>query len=258
MVHSTRSAVLPASSRDGEKAMTHSKTTGWYTPGGVYLITGGSGTLALHLANHILGKGPAVVALLARRNLPSQNPAIETIKADVTDRSALSKAIGELRAKHGHIDGVFHMAAVTKDRAILSKSFSDFDTVLAPKIAGLRNVDLETRDDALRIFVGFSSIAAVLGNSGQSDYATANAFIDHYMHQRERDVAAGLASGLSLSINWPYWRDGGLHPANAGDPVTGHVSGAVPLSLEEGFETLDRICTLGESQVAVFLATRKS
>jgi len=243
---------------NGRNGATTLPTSGdWFTPGGIYLLTGGGGALAGHLATHILDKGPAVVALLARRDIPAPHPGVVTIKADVTDRAALAAALGRLRATHGPIDGVFHLAAVTDDRAMLNKGFADFDAVLAPKILGVRNLDLETRDDPLRVFVGFSSVAAVVGNPGQADYATGNAFIDHYMHWREKEVLNARARGLSLSINWPYWREGGLHPSGSVDSVGGHSSGAAPLTLEEGFAALDRICAMNENQVAVFFGDRE-
>ena len=51
---------------------------------------------------------------------------------------------------------------------------------------------------------------APLGNPGQTDYAAANAFLDRFAALRNERVAAGLCHGRALSVDWPYWRDGGL------------------------------------------------
>jgi acyl carrier protein len=75
---------------------------------------------------------------------------------------------------------------------------------MAPKVWGSWNLHELTQDLGLDYFVLFSSAAALLGNSGQSNYAAANAFMDGLAHYRQSQGLAGL------SIAWGRWVGGGL------------------------------------------------
>src|SRR4029077_19023316 len=111
----------------------------------------------------------------------------------------------------GPLTGVVHCAGVVRDAYIANKTPDEVRAVLAPKIAGLHALDEATRHCALDFIVLFSSISAVLGNPGQADYAGANTYMDEFAEHRNRLVEQGQRSGYSLSINWPLWRDGGMH-----------------------------------------------
>ncbi|RXF01475.1 KR domain-containing protein [Pseudoalteromonas phenolica] len=59
-------------------------------------------------------------------------------------------------------------------------------------------------------FVCFAGLSGVNGAATQCDYATANAFLDSYMHYRHTLSQHGKRHGISASIDWPYWQDGGM------------------------------------------------
>ena len=73
---------------------------------------------------------------------------------------------------------------------------SAFEKVLSPKVQGTWNLHLLTKDLPLDYFVMHSSVASVLGNSGQANYSTANGFLDGLaFHRRHLGLAA-------QTINW--------------------------------------------------------
>ena len=70
---------------------------------GTLLVTGSSGFIGSHVAEEALKKGYRVKGLDLKENV---NPAIEFVKGDIRDKSAVSKAMEE-------VDFVIHLAAVT-------------------------------------------------------------------------------------------------------------------------------------------------
>ncbi|OEJ69007.1 hypothetical protein BEN30_04620 [Magnetovibrio blakemorei] len=186
---------------------------------GVYLITGGAGGVGLEVAAQMAAdnRNPSLW-LLGRSTLSSQQqtqldalPArVHYRRVDVSDAAAVNKVVAEIRQTEGHLDGVIHAAGVIRDGLLRHKSQTDLSAVLAPKVAGLMNLDAAIGGEPLDFMVLFSSLSGALGNVGQGDYATANAFLDGFASHRNRLTAQGQRCGHTLSIDWPYLRDGGM------------------------------------------------
>ncbi|WP_035093859.1 beta-ketoacyl reductase, partial [Aquimarina macrocephali] len=81
---------------------------------------------------------------------------------------------------------------------------------LTPKVTGTFNLDQASKDIDLDFLVLFSSVASLIGNVGQSDYAVANGFMDQFASYRNQMVLDDQRQGHTLSINWPLWKDGGM------------------------------------------------
>ncbi|NTG51715.1 SDR family NAD(P)-dependent oxidoreductase [Agrobacterium rhizogenes] len=232
-----------------------------------YLITGGSGALALVCAQWLgTVDDSATIFLLARsdysslaglasgweiESLRKQGLRIEYRQVDVSDEAALARCVDDIRTVHGAIGGVIHCAGVIRDAYLLRKSPVEFKEVFSAKVAGTVNLDRVTRDQPLDFFVLFSSISAVLGNPGQADYAAANAFMDEFAHYRNRLSFDRKRSGHSVSINWPLWREGGmaLDPELAGMLEQQH--GLASISNEQGRRMLHGILASAKPQVFV-------
>ena len=102
----------------------------------------------------------------------------------------------------------------------------------------------------------FSS-AAVLGNPGQSDYATANGFMDSYAAYRNQQVALGNRFGRTMAINWPYWSDGGMK-LNADQLAQLEQHQTLPLTVKQGLDISHYCLQLSEaySQILVIPQTQ--
>ena len=77
-------------------------------------------------------------------------------------------------------------------------SWADFETVLAPKTTGTKNLDElfnEGTEDGkkLEFFFVFSSVTSTVGTTGQSAYSNANHYMASLVRQRR---ARGLAGSL--------------------------------------------------------------
>jgi NAD(P)-dependent dehydrogenase (short-subunit alcohol dehydrogenase family) len=93
---------------------------------------------------------------------------------DVTDPEAVRTVMAEVASRYGRIDGIIHGAGVLKDGFLSQMSPDDFSMVTDVKLLGAWNLFSNARKAGLRFFIGLSSVAAVQGNPGQTNYAAAN------------------------------------------------------------------------------------
>jgi len=188
-----------------------------FKEGGVYLITGGTGSLALqfagYLARHVRARLVLADIYEPGPEKQSQLQAIKDLGAeilvvigDIACRSDVANMVHQAREKFKEINGVIHCAGVSRASFLLNKSQEDMDNVLAPKVYGTLWLDEATREDNLDFFVMFASIAGAFGNQGQCDYAYANNFMDYFAQTRSRQNR----SGKTLAIDWPLWKNSGI------------------------------------------------
>ena len=187
---------------------------------GVYWITG-MGGLGTIFARHLIEQYDATVVFSGRsgmdleretrlKGLSQHDRICRYLQGDISQENIAQQHYETIKKELPRIHGIIHTAGVTNDGLLIHKTHQQIEKVLSPKVKGTIALDIATKDEALDFFICFSSIAAVVGNIGQSDYAFANGFMDGFVSWRNGLVAAGQRSGRSVSINWPLWKDGGL------------------------------------------------
>ena len=212
---------------------------------GVYLISGGLGGLGLIFAEYLAKNFQSKLVLFGRsmpnaeqqeklRRLNDYGAETLVLQADVSKLEDMERVVREAKARFSKIDGVIHAAGVNRDSLILNKTKEEMEAVLAPKVYGTINVDLATSGENLDFFVLFSSVAGVLGNLGQSDYAYGNHFLDSFAESREALRRAQKRSGRTLSINWPLWEEGGMRISRDGVALLEQQTGICPLPTQDG------------------------
>ncbi|MFG3393915.1 SDR family NAD(P)-dependent oxidoreductase [Streptomyces parvus] len=234
--------------------------------GGVYLITGGAGALGQHLGRHLAEHCRARLVLLGRRRsdatvreriaaLEAAGAEVLYLACDVARRDDVSAALARARERFEALDGVFHSAGVMGGTPVTEVDRDGLRAVLAPKLDGTAHLDELTAEDRLDFFCLFSSIAAYVGDFGQGGYAAANRFLDAYAEHRETLRAEGRRHGRSISVNWPYWTEGGMLGELAEDGAAKTLyhdySGLRGLRTDEGIQALLRILASDETQVVV-------
>ncbi|TMR10772.1 type I polyketide synthase, partial [Nonomuraea zeae] len=218
-------------------------------PEGTVLLAGGTGELAGHLARHLVTRYGVGHLLLAGRRGPGApgvtalTEELEALGAQVTvaacdtaDRAALAALLGGIPADRP-LTGVFHLAGVLDDATVGALTPEQLHSVLRVKVDTAWHLHELTGE--LEAFVVYSSVAGLIGNPGQANYAAANTYLDALAHRR---------GGISLA--WGLWDAGMAATLDSGDTGRLARTGILPLSPETGLGLLDKALTSGRSLLA--------
>lgn len=226
--------------------------------GGTYFITGGAGGLGLIFARELIHRWHANVVLFGRsapeaviarlRSALGDESRWLYCAGDVARKTDVAKAMAEARARFGGVRGVLHAAGVLEDGFLLKKDLASVGRVLSPKIEGVHALDAVTAEEPLEFFACFSSLAGLLGNVGQCDYAFANAYLDAFSREREQRRALGERFGRSVSIQWPLWSAGGM--GVAADVLSMRAEGVRALDATNGMRIFEAALRSGEPVLA--------
>ncbi len=146
-------------------------------------MTGGLGALGLLVAGWLADEGARHIVLNGRRapdaraqatldELAAKGVTVTVALGDVADPDDVRRILGQGSAP---LRGVVHAAGLLEDGMIADLDVGRFERVMAPKVKGAWNLHRETAALDLDFFVLFSSVAAIIGNLGQANYARANA-----------------------------------------------------------------------------------
>ncbi|GAA0964672.1 hypothetical protein GCM10009555_002300 [Acrocarpospora macrocephala] len=214
---------------------------------GTVLVTGGTGGLGSLVARRLVERhGVRDLLLVSRRGLDapgagqlvshlgSYGARVMVAACDVADRDALAAALALIPADRP-LTAVIHTAGVLDDATVEGLTPARMDAVLAPKADAAWHLHELTLDLPLSAFVLFSSLAGVLGNPGQGNYAAANVFLDALAAHRR---TAGLPG---VSVAWGLWdtESGMSGTLSEADTARLARSGIAPLTVEQGLDLLD-------------------
>lgn len=218
-----------------------------------YLITGGLGGLGLKFAEWLVSKGARHLILVGRKapstsaeqaisHLTVQGVKVITEKCDISLLEQVKGMIKRFGQDLPPLKGIIHAAGVLDDGLLIDQTWERFERVSDAKMKGAWNLHEATKDQPIDFFVLFSSIASVLGNPGQSNYAAANSFLDALAYYRKQK---GLPA---LTINWGPWAEIGM----AADLTARHSSsGLMPLKPDQALEAFDSIFNGSTTQVMI-------
>ncbi len=133
---------------------------------------------------------------------------------DVRDRSAVTERFSEVKARFGQLDVAVHVAGlggVDTDRMLVRKEWGIIDQVLETKVIGAVNILGAAEAVGAKLFIGFGSIASRFGNSGQVDYASANALLTGLVRAHNlkgsktvaRVLGWGAWDGVGMAVSGP-------------------------------------------------------
>ena len=217
---------------------------------GVYLITGGASGLGHLFARYLAKRVQARLILTGRSpvnpditskigKLESLGSEVIYITSDVSDPEDVQKMITKAKDHFHGIDGLIHSAGVIRDGFIAKKNPEEMAAVLSSKVYGTVHLDEALKKEKLDFFVLFSSMAGISGNVGQADYAYANCFMNRFASKREILRKAGKCFGKTLSLNWPLWKEGGMHIDESAVARMKKSTGMYSLDTESGFRAFE-------------------
>lgn len=219
--------LIPLGEATGHKAIGESlAVVDWTVPGAVqakvlpidegilfradrtYMLVGMAGELGQSLAGWMLAHGARNVVLTSRN--PKVNPkfvadmerrhpgaVVKTMSGDVTSRESLERLHVAVTSTMPPVAGVMNGAMVLADDLFDKMSHEQFQRVAAPKVLGTQHLDDLFGDEPLDFFIVTTSITAVIGWSGQSNYSAANEFMTSLVrNRRDRRGLAGSAINI--------------------------------------------------------------
>ncbi|WP_031711903.1 type I polyketide synthase, partial [Mycobacterium tuberculosis] len=186
---------------------------------------------------------PGAAELVAE--LAAAGAQVQVLACDAADRAALAKVIADIPVQHP-LSGVIHTAGALDDAVVMSLTPDRVDVVLRSKVDAAWHLHELTRDLDVSAFVMFSSMAGLVGSSGQANYAAANSFLDALAAHRR---AHGLPA---ISLGWGLWDQasamtGGL---DAADLARLGREGVLALSTAEALELFDTAMIVDEPFLA--------
>ncbi|MBT3193356.1 MAG: SDR family NAD(P)-dependent oxidoreductase [Verrucomicrobia bacterium] len=157
------------------------------------------------------------------------------VQCDLSRPDTVREMMQSIAKRHPPVTGVIHGAGLLADSNIAEKRASDFADVVGVKSGSARLIEAALDLSALRFWVSMSSIAAFLGNAGQTDYAAAS---QDLVVQAYRLKALGVAT--VKAVLWGPWSGMGMvvdqdleaRFAAAGVPLIGVEEGVAFLAEE--------------------------
>jgi 3-oxoacyl-[acyl-carrier protein] reductase len=154
--------------------------------GKITIITGGARGIGRAIAERLAEKGGHVALF----DLIDGNDTAEALRAhgvkaaffsvDVTDYAQVERAVKAVMEEMGGIDGLVNNAGITKDKLLLRMSEDDWDQVMRVNLKGVFNCTKAVVRPLMKkggSIVNIASIAGLMGNAGQSNYAASKAGI---------------------------------------------------------------------------------
>ena len=187
----------------------------------------------------------AIDAVLAAGGTPHY------FSVNLADAPAVAKVIDEVRKSHGRIDVLLHAAGIERSHFLPDKDPREFDLVFDVKANGFFNLLHAIGDMPLGTTVAFSSIAGRFGNSGQTDYSSANDLLCKITSnfRTTRPTTRGIV------IDWTAW--GGIGMATRGSiPKMMELAGIDMLPPEAGIPLIRRELTAGGTRGEIVVAQR--
>ena len=166
------------------------------------LVTGGSGDIGGAIGRRLARDGWHVI-VHAHRHPERAEALVEALRRDghsaeacafdVTDTASAAGAVAALLAQ-GPVQGIVHNAGLSRDGPLAGMSVEQWRAPIAVALDGFYNVVQPLLLPMLRTrfgrIVAISSVAGIVGNRGQANYAAAKAGLHGAVKSLAREIAS--------------------------------------------------------------------
>lgn len=227
---------------------------------GCYIVTGGTSGFGAMTAIWLAAGGAGKVVIVSRSGpkapgaeetlcaIRAHGAEAEVLSVDVSDPGQVRDLVARSSGGSYLLRGVIHGAMVLDDARMADLTPERFRKVFIPKLAGAWNFSEALRTcPTLEFLVFYSSISALVGNRGQTNYVAANSCMDALAKElRSQKMPA-------YSINWGALAEAGVV---ARDERLGTVlssAGITGLTNDQAFGVLDTTLRSSRPQTGAFL-----
>lgn len=102
-------------------------------------------------------------------------------QVNVADRASVGNAVAGVKEKYGHVDILINNAGITRDATLLKMNEAQFDEVIDVNLKGVFNcgqaIGRVMVEQGEGVIVNTSSVVALYGNFGQSNYVATKAAV---------------------------------------------------------------------------------
>ncbi|WP_457637926.1 3-oxoacyl-[acyl-carrier-protein] reductase [Oceanithermus sp.] len=174
------------------------------------LVTGSSRGIGRAIALELAERGYALAVHYAGNQEAAQQTAVAAeeagaakvvvLQADLSQPQAASELVGRAREALDGLDVLVNNAGITRDGLLIRMKDEDWETVLATNLSAVFRLTREAIKLMMKArwgrVVNVSSIAGLMGNAGQANYAAAKAGLVGFTKSVAKEYA-----GRNITVN---------------------------------------------------------
>jgi fatty acid synthase len=219
-----------------------------FRTGGTHLVVGGLGGFGFELVVFLQARGADRVIIASRSEpKPYQQRLLgNTVRVTHVDLKDAQACDGFLQTEGSELVGIWHLGMVLNDCLHDNMTAAAWEETVSTKANICQNLDSSSRAHCkgLRHFVMWSSVSALFGNPGQTNYAYANSAMEGVCLSRKEAGLPGVA------IQWGFIGSVGVLMKNQ---ATNTSLGFSPQHIDSCLDSLYTILSSDHAVVSCYI-----